>query len=180
MAKTKKLIFQDVDFENNKILKPSSIKNANSSITMSNSNGNSKLELSSDEVSLVKENNSITLDQSKVVVSSDNFRIDGAIKIIEKDEQNNIQTEKFKLDKNSFNLNTVDCTINATSKKLSVQGDGNLKIESSDSDSNIVSNNMDAKTLAKAKEFSVDDKVFIRWDERSKSLIFAEKSSEEI
>lgn len=180
MAKTKKLIFQDIDFENNKILKPSSIENANSSITMSDSEGKSKLELSSDEISLKKENNSITLDQSKVVVSSNDFRVDGTVKIIEKDEQSNIQTEKFKLDKKSFNLNTVDCTINTINKDLSVQGSGNLKIESSGNNSKVVSDKMDAKTLARAKEFSVDGQVSISWDNDSKSLIFEKKSSGEI
>lgn len=166
MANKKELVFQDIDMFQNKILNPSSIQNGD----------NSKISMSSDSISseadtiLLKnsDSNYISLDKdnSAVDIVTTNVGITGTTTINQKMVVNNV----------NCNITDMNVKIQNPNNKVSIVGANDLSIQSGNDDtSEITSSYAYATEESRSKQFLVDDKVCIKWDSNTGSLLFVQK-----
>lgn len=183
MAKTKKLIFQDIDMFQNRILNPSSIENGS----------NSKISIASDSIvteakaiSLKKSNsNYISLKEEKVNnittdiidIKTSEAKIIGTV---------NINDNKVLVSNSDYNISGLDVNIEnykidnndtiIVNKKVSIIGPNSLSIQSGNNDtSEITSSYVHAVEESSSNQFLVKGKVCITWDDDTDSLLFIQR-----
>lgn len=193
MAKTKKLIFQDVDFENNKILNPSSIENIGKDPNDENTIKVAKVSMSpisinseADTISLKNNNNNyISLKKEKVNntttdtidIKTSEAKIIGTV---------NINDNKVLVSNSDYNISGLDVNIEnyridnndtiIVNKKVSIIGPNSLSIQSNkNGTSEITSSYVHAVEESSSNQFLVKEKVCITWDDKTKSLLFIQR-----
>lgn len=173
-VKTKKLVFQDIDMFQNSILNPSSLesieKDSNdetikvAKISMSPNSINSE----ADTISLKNsDNNSISLENNNVDIKTSEANIIGTV---------NINDNKVLISNSDYNISDMNINIQNSDNNISIVGQNNLSIKSDDNNSSeVTSSYVHAVEESSSKQFLVNGKVCITWDDSTESLLFIQR-----